>query len=76
MMRITLAVPAVPTTTIGSGRCASRSTTLPMLHGCLRYSGENSPPGLIPSARRPIIRISANRKLGVARPMKPTNENT
>ena len=72
--RMMPAVPAVPTMTIGSGRCFSRSHTLATLHGAFMYSGENSPPGLMPRASSPIIRIRASRKLGVARPMKPMNE--
>ena len=47
-MRITSAVPAVPITMNGIGRCLSRSTTLPRLQSAAMYSRENSPPGLQP----------------------------
>ena len=73
MMRINPAVPAVPITITGMGRCASRSITRPTLHGALRYCGENRPPTDSPnSLKNRNIRISASRKLGVARPTKPT----
>ena len=73
MTRIRPAVPAVPITTIGTGRCLSMSHTLPRLHGANWYSSENRPPGLTPkNFARISIRISASRKLGVARPANPT----
>ena len=42
--RIMPAVPALPITISGSGRCLARSTTLPRLHGASAYSGLNRPP--------------------------------
>ena len=47
MTRISPAVPAVPMTMMGMGRCLSRSMNLPMLQEARRYSGEKSPPTLI-----------------------------
>ena len=71
-MRISPAVPAVPITISGTGKCFIRSQTRARLHGAARNSGENRPPGLHPNSRRVTnIRISASRKFGVARPMNP-----
>ena len=75
MMRISPAVPAVPTITTGSGRWLSRSTNLARLQPARRYSGENRPPTLISNSRATNISTSASRKFGVARPMKPTAMN-
>ena len=76
MTRISAAVPAVPTMITGTIRCMSRSKTLPTLHGAVRYSLENNPKAEFPVARKNNHRkISANRKLGIARPMNPTNVN-
>ena len=43
-MRMRPAVPDVPSTMAGMTRCAIISTTLPTLHGALRYWPENMPP--------------------------------
>ena len=48
MMRVSRAVPAMPSTTAGSQMCASRSTTRARLHGASTNSGENRPVTLMP----------------------------
>ena len=71
--RITPAVPAVPSTMIGVGRCLIMSHTLPSDHGAVEYSCENSPPMETPKTLlNTIISTRASRKLGVARPTNPT----
>ena len=76
VLRITrtiAAVPAVPATSTGSGRCSSASTTRATLHGSNSYAGENRPPALMPnSLSRTYISSRASRKFGVARPTKPS----
>ena len=68
------AVPDVPMTITGIHRCWSRSHTRAQLHAAFCMSGENSPPTLVPKYVNEMnIRISASRKLGVARPRKPTS---
>ena len=72
MMRISPPVPAVPTTTIGTGRWVIRSHSFARLNGSVTISGENRPPIVTPNQTlNKYIRIRASRKLGVASPMKP-----
>ena len=75
-MRISSAVPAVPITTIGIGRCLSMSHARARLHGAATYSAENRPVRLTPNhASASHISTSASRKLGVARPKNPEKVN-
>ena len=39
------AVPAVPITITGTGKCFNKSKNFGKLHSTRRYSGENKPPG-------------------------------
>ena len=57
----------------GTGRCASRSITLPTLQAASTYSGENRPPTLAPKLRTMnTISTSASRNCGVASPVRLT----
>ena len=77
MMRISCAVPASARIRAGSGRCLIRSQALAQLHGASSNSGENSPPTLAPNQRNArYMMISASRKFGTARPMKPMRVKT
>jgi len=70
------AVPAVPTITTGNHMCFSMSQTLATLQSASRYSVEKRPPALAPKTFMPMyMKMSAKRKLGVAKPMKPMKVN-
>jgi hypothetical protein len=76
MIRISPAVPPMPSTTIGIHRCCAKSTRRPMLHGLLAYSGENSPPTVMPKREKANhMTTSASRKLGTPSPTKLKNVN-
>ena len=53
MIRMSCAVPARPRIRAGSGRCSSRSYTLPRLHGASTYSSENRPPMFVSKYLKP-----------------------
>ena len=77
MMRITAAVPAVPSTITGIQRCDSRSSTRAQDHGAFTNSGLNRPPTDCPKTLNEIYSsTSASRKFGIASPMKPRKVNT
>ncbi len=77
MMRISCAVPPSARISAGIGRCLIRSQILPQPQGAIAYLGENSPPTLAPNQAKPkYMIISASRKSGTARPMKPTKVKT
>ena len=42
-MRVKRAVPSVPSMSIGSHKCLSKSMALPMLQGAVMYSSEKQP---------------------------------
>ena len=68
------AVPEVPMTTTGTQRCSSTDIAFAVVHGWSMYCSSISVPIEVPNqmlAR--YIRISANRKFGVASPIKPRN---
>ena len=72
-MRISPAVPATPMTMMGTQRWLMKSISLPKLHSAVTYFCENRPP--IDTFRKRLARyimISANRKLGIDSPRKPT----
>ena len=72
MIRTSWAVPASARISTGSGRCLTRSQTLAADQGASSNSAENRPPTLRPNQRKPrYMTISASRKFGTARPMKP-----
>ena len=72
MMRIVLAVPAVPMTMIGIHRFLAKSHNLPRLHGKSSYSSESRrPTGRSSTRHANTIRIRARKKFGIDRPMNP-----
>ena len=74
MMRIAWAIPAVPSTSAGIGRCCSMLSTLPVVHGASEYSGENSPVRLTLKKAKPKYSTSSpSRKPGMASPRNPSS---
>ena len=73
MVRMMLAMPAKPITNTGIGRWMMVSNTLSHDSGAFRNSGELRPPTLMPNTvDEKYISTRATKKLGVARPIKPS----
>jgi len=71
-LRIMLAVPAVPTMMTGIQRCSRIDFALAQLIGWLRYCWSMRWPTEVPNQiLAKYMRISANRKFGIAMPMRP-----